>query len=54
MRIYSQVRLGVSPQINAACTILIGLVALGIVTVSAVNRLRGEKTAVAALARATA
>lgn len=29
MRIYSQVRLGVSPKINAVCTLLIGAVALG-------------------------
>eukprot|EP01030_Chromulinospumella_sphaerica_P032752 gene32752-33540_t len=29
MRIYSQVRLGVSPEINAVCTLLIGVVALG-------------------------
>jgi putrescine transport system permease protein len=28
MRIYSQVRLGVTPEINAVSTILIGLVAL--------------------------
>ncbi len=31
MRLYSQVRLGVDPKINAVSTILIGLVALGIV-----------------------
>ena len=30
MRLYSQVRLGVDPKINAVSTILIGLVALGI------------------------
>ncbi len=30
MRIYSQVRLGVSPEINAVCTLLIGAVALGV------------------------
>jgi putrescine transport system permease protein len=34
MRIYSQVRLGVTPEINAACTILIGLVALGVLAAS--------------------
>jgi putrescine transport system permease protein len=31
MRIYSQVRLGVTPEINAVCTILIVLVAVGVV-----------------------
>lgn len=30
MRIYSQVRLGVSPEINAVCTLLIGAAALGV------------------------
>jgi putrescine transport system permease protein len=29
MRIYSQVRLGVSPEINAACTLMIAIVAAG-------------------------
>jgi putrescine transport system permease protein len=36
MRIYSQVRLGVTPEINAACTVLIGIVAVAVVTLSAV------------------
>jgi putrescine transport system permease protein len=31
MKIYSQVRLGVTPEINAACTILIAIVAVGVV-----------------------
>lgn len=31
MRIYSQVRLGVSPEINAVSTLLIGLVAAGVI-----------------------
>ncbi|MDP1737861.1 MAG: ABC transporter permease subunit [Caulobacter sp.] len=31
MRIYSQVRLGVTPEINAVCTILIAVVAVGII-----------------------
>ena len=38
MRIYSQVRLGVTPEINAACTILIGIVALAVVVASAVMK----------------
>jgi putrescine transport system permease protein len=41
MRIYSQARLGVSPEINAACTILIGLVTVGIITASLVTKRAG-------------
>lgn len=34
MRIYSSVRLGVTPQINAACTLLIAIVAVGVIIAS--------------------
>lgn len=40
MKIYSQVRLGVTPEINAACTILIGIVAIGVIAASVVNKRR--------------
>ena len=40
MRIYSQVRLGVTPEINAICTILIGIVATGVVAASIINKRR--------------
>lgn len=40
MRIYSQVRLGVTPEINAACTILIGIVATGVLIASVANKRR--------------
>lgn len=40
MKIYSQVRLGVTPEINAVCTILIGFVATGVVIASIVGRRR--------------
>ncbi|MGH6761877.1 MAG: ABC transporter permease [Phyllobacterium sp.] len=40
MRIYSQVRLGVTPEINAICTILIGIVATGVVVASIINKRR--------------
>jgi len=40
MKIYSQVRLGVTPEINAACTILIGLVAIGVVIASVMTKRR--------------
>jgi putrescine transport system permease protein len=40
MKIYSQVRLGVTPEINAACTILIALVACGVIVASVINKRR--------------
>ena len=53
IKIYSQVRLGVTPEINAACTILIGLVTLGVVAMSIATkraenqRQRDERAAMA-------
>jgi len=53
MKIYSQVRLGVTPEINAVCTILIALVATGVIIASIVTkrreveRLRAERMAAA-------
>jgi len=38
MKIYSQVRLGVTPEINAVCTILIALVTIGVVTASLITK----------------
>jgi putrescine transport system permease protein len=40
MRIYSQVRLGVTPEINAVSTVLIGIVTIGVVIASLVNKQR--------------
>ncbi|MBX3584172.1 MAG: ABC transporter permease subunit [Rhizobiaceae bacterium] len=40
MKIYSQVRLGVTPEINAACTLMIGVVAVGVLAASVVNKRR--------------
>ena len=54
MKIYSQVRLGVTPEINAVCTILIALVAVGVIAASIVTkrreveRQRAERLAAAA------
>jgi putrescine transport system permease protein len=45
IRIYSEVRLGVKPQINAICTLMVAFVALTIVIASLVSKLsssRGE------------
>jgi putrescine transport system permease protein len=53
MKIYSQVRLGVTPEINAVCTILIALVTIGVIAASIVTkrreveRLRAERLAAA-------
>ena len=38
IKIFSAVRLGVSPEINALSTILIGIVAFGVVTASLVSK----------------
>ncbi len=46
MRIFSAVRLGVTPEINAICTILVGIVAVGVVCWSLVMKqaiARGER-----------
>ena len=40
MRIYSQVRLGVSPEINAICTLLIAAVAIGVIVWSLAGKWR--------------
>lgn len=45
MRIYSQVRLGVTPEINAVCTLLIAVVATGIIIFSLTQKWRTGATA---------
>jgi len=48
IRIYSEVRLGVKPEINAICTLIIGLIAMLIVVASFASRLsstQGESAA---------
>lgn len=53
MKIYSQVRLGVTPEINAVCTVLVGLVTVGVIAASLatkhreVTRQRDERLAAA-------
>jgi putrescine transport system permease protein len=53
IKIYSQVRLGVTPEINAACSILIGIVTVGVIGTSIwtkraeVQRQRDERAAMA-------
>jgi len=42
MRIYSQVRLGVTPQVNAISTLLLGVVAVTLASSALIRRGRGE------------
>ena len=50
IRIYSQVRLGVKPEINAICTVWIAIVAFGVVTASLlVKRSQAKEEGVVAL-----
>jgi putrescine transport system permease protein len=42
MRIYSQVRLGVKPEINAVCTIMIAIVAVALVAFSLLSKRSGR------------
>jgi putrescine transport system permease protein len=46
MKIYSQVRLGVTPEINAISTILIGVVAFGVLITTLVTKARAPGPAV--------
>lgn len=50
IRIYSQVRLGVTPEINAVCTIMIAAVALATVTASLLTKAGAARRARAAYA----
>ena len=40
MKIFSQVRLGVTPEINAVCTLLISAVTIGVLCAAIVNKRR--------------
>jgi putrescine transport system permease protein len=43
IRIYSEVRLGVKPEINAICTLVIGLIAVVIIVASFASKLSGTR-----------
>jgi putrescine transport system permease protein len=43
IRIYSEVRLGVKPEINAICTLIIGVIAVVIVAASLASKLSGAR-----------
>jgi putrescine transport system permease protein len=42
LRIYSEVRLGVKPEINAICTIMIAVVAVGLIAASLLTKRSGS------------
>ena len=44
MKIYSQVRLGVTPEINAVCTILVALVTIGVLAASVAGKFRVSRS----------
>jgi putrescine transport system permease protein len=48
IRIYSEVRLGVKPEINAICTLVIGVIAVVIVSASVATKLSKEPSQTAA------
>jgi len=43
IRIYSEVRLGVKPEINAICTLVVGAVALVIIAASLASKLSSKQ-----------
>ena len=45
MKIYSQVRLGVTPEINAVCTVLVALVTIGVLIASLAGKFRARTAA---------
>jgi putrescine transport system permease protein len=45
IRIYSEVRLGVKPEINAVCTIMFAVVATGLIAASLLNKRRAQTAA---------
>jgi putrescine transport system permease protein len=49
MRIYSEVRLGVKPEINAVCTIMIAVVTLVVIAASLLGKLSKTREPAAAL-----
>ena len=38
LRIYSEVRLGVKPEINAICTVMIAVVAIGVIAAALISK----------------
>ena len=40
IRIYSEIRLGVKPEINAICTIMLAVVGIAVIAVSLISKLQ--------------
>jgi putrescine transport system permease protein len=51
IRIYSEVRLGVKPEINAVCTIMIAVVAVGLIAASLITKRSAQRASAALGAR---
>ena len=51
IRIYSEVRLGVKPEINAVCTIMIAVVAVGLIAASLITKRSAQRQPAALGAR---
>ena len=49
IRIYSEVRLGVKPEMNAVCSIMVGVVAIAVIVASLLAKLTGARSAPARL-----
>ena len=49
IRIYSEVRLGVKPEMNAVCSIMVGVVAIAVIVASLLAKLTGARAAPARL-----
>jgi putrescine transport system permease protein len=47
IRIYSEVRLGVKPEMNAVCSIMIGVVSTAVIIASLLAKLAGARGAAA-------
>ena len=45
IRIYSEVRLGVKPEMNAVCSIMVAVVGLAVIVASLITKLGGARTA---------
>jgi putrescine transport system permease protein len=48
IRIYSEVRLGVKPEVNAVCTLMIGAVAVAVMAASLLSKFTGANRSVRA------
>ncbi len=45
IRIYSEVRLGVKPEMNAVCSIMVGVVGVAVIAASLIGKITGARGA---------